>query len=139
MASPQSDGRTTPEPAKSLEYGTDVKTYEEDGVQKTAVLTGEGESLFAIDAKLERALVWKFDLRILPVLAVMYLFNSLDKSNLGNAKTAGLEKDLGLTGDQYNIMLSVFFGGCLPSPDAAVLSLTGSQSPMCSQPPFSAS
>lgn len=44
-----------------------------------------------IDPKAERALVWKFDLRLLPVLATMYLFNSLDKSNLGNAKTGGLE------------------------------------------------
>lgn len=44
-----------------------------------------------IDPRVERALVWKFDLRLLPVLAIMYLFNSLDKSNLGNAKTAGLE------------------------------------------------
>jgi hypothetical protein len=32
-------------------------------------------------------LVWKFDLHILPLLALMYLFNALDKSNLGNAKT----------------------------------------------------
>jgi len=39
----------------------------------------------------------------------MYLFNSRDKSNLGNAKTAGLEKTLGLEGDQYNMILSVFF------------------------------
>ena len=62
-----------------------------------------------IDASAERALVWKFDLRILPVLAVMYLFNSLDKSNLGNAKTDGLEKTLHMTGDQYNTVLSVFF------------------------------
>jgi len=44
-----------------------------------------------IDSHAERALVRKFDLRLLPVLACMYLFNSLDKSNLGNAKTAGLE------------------------------------------------
>lgn len=29
---------------------------------------------------------------------MMYLFNSLDKANLGNAKTAGLEKDLGFAG-----------------------------------------
>lgn len=64
-----------------------------------------------IDPLAERALVWKFDLRLLPVLAVMYLFNSLDKSNLGNAKTAkpGLESSLGLVGNQYNILLSVFF------------------------------
>lgn len=66
-------------------------------------------SVFVMDAKEEKKLVWKFDTRVLPVLAVMYLFNSLDKSNLGNAKTAGLEKSLNLTGNQYNVILSVFF------------------------------
>ncbi|KAE8393478.1 major facilitator superfamily domain-containing protein [Aspergillus alliaceus] len=63
----------------------------------------------SIDACAERGLVRKFDFRILPVLAIMYLFNSLDKSNLGNAKTAGLEDTLKLHGDQYNIILSIFF------------------------------
>jgi len=63
-----------------------------------------------IDPVAERALVWKFDLRILPVLAIMYLFNSLDKSNPGNAKTAGLEKSLHMNGtNQYNLILSIFF------------------------------
>ncbi|KAJ5851272.1 uncharacterized protein N7529_010657 [Penicillium soppii] len=86
-----------------------------------------------IDPEAERALVWKFDLRLLPVLAIMYLFNSLDKSNLGNAKTAGLEgkthmfhdtnvskeytsltpfiniDSLSLKGNQYNLILSIFF------------------------------
>lgn len=63
-----------------------------------------------IDPIAERRLVWKFDLRILPVLAIMYLFNSLDKSNLGNAKTAGLEADLGMKGtNQYSTILSIFF------------------------------
>ncbi|CAM1502556.1 Fc.00g045400.m01.CDS01 [Cosmosporella sp. VM-42] len=63
----------------------------------------------SIDPVAERRIVWKFDLRILPILAMMYLFNSLDKSNMGNAKTAGLMEDLRLQGDQYNILLSVFF------------------------------
>lgn len=88
-----------------------------DTTEKMATLDSKISSLddfvvaeqFMVDPKAERALVWKFDLRLLPVLAVMYLFNSLDKSNLGNAKTAGLEKSLGLVGDQYNIILSVFF------------------------------
>jgi hypothetical protein len=57
-------------------------------VDESGQLPDLGQS---IDPAAERSLVWKFDLRILPVLAVMYLFNSLDKSNLGNAKTAGLE------------------------------------------------
>jgi len=75
----------------------------------TKVSKNEDSTVFTIDAKTERRLVWKFDLRILPVLAVMYLFNSLDKSNLGNAKTAGLEKDLHLQPGQYNLLLSIFF------------------------------
>jgi MFS family permease len=69
----------------------------------------DGMSEYIIDAQAERALIWKFDLRILPVLAIMYLFNSLDKSNLGNAKTAGMEASLGMVGTQYNTILSVFF------------------------------
>ncbi|KAK3331513.1 MFS transporter [Apodospora peruviana] len=67
--------------------------------------------LSSIDPKAERAVVWRFDLHLLPVLAIMYLFNSLDKSNLGNAKTAGLEKSLGLSVEknEYSTILSVFF------------------------------
>lgn len=39
-----------------------------------------------------------------------YLRVLADKSNLGNAKTAGLEADLGMKGtNQYNIILSIFF------------------------------
>ena len=87
-----------------------MKVVEEGGMEKVAMAESRRMSAsYAPDPVAERKLVWKFDTRILPVLAVMYLFNSLDKSNLGNAKTAGLEKTLHLTGDQYNIILSVFF------------------------------
>ncbi|KAI9743057.1 MAG: hypothetical protein M1818_003352 [Claussenomyces sp. TS43310] len=68
-----------------------------------------GHTEYIIDPAAERRLVWKFDLRILPVLAAMYLFNSLDKSNLGNAKTDGMEETLGMHGNQYNTVLSVFY------------------------------
>lgn len=41
---------------------------------------------------------------------VVINFFRLDKSNLGNAKTSGqFEKDLGLEGNQYNTLLSVFY------------------------------
>ncbi|TGO07093.1 hypothetical protein BTUL_0333g00070 [Botrytis tulipae] len=67
------------------------------------------ESAYVFDHQAERALCRKFDFRLLPVLASMYLFNSLDKGNLGNAKTDGMEKDLGFKSNQYNIILSVFY------------------------------
>ncbi|EXJ69615.1 uncharacterized protein A1O5_07651 [Cladophialophora psammophila CBS 110553] len=34
--------------------------------------------------------------------------SSLDRSNLGNAKTAGLAEDIKLTSDQYNLLLTLY-------------------------------
>lgn len=67
------------------------------------------EPAYVVDHEAERALCRKFDFRLLPVLALMYLFNALDKGNLGNAKTDGLDKDLHFKSNQYNILLSVFY------------------------------
>ncbi|KAI5245336.1 putative MFS transporter [Aureobasidium subglaciale] len=80
-----------------------------DSINKDNVSVTQTGFITTLDAKKERAVVWKLDLHLLPLLAVMYLFNSLDKSNMGNAKTAGLATDLGLHGHQYNLILSIFF------------------------------
>lgn len=87
----------------------EIQPITKEAAQVTVSTEEGGTTTVLLTPAADRALVWKFDLRILPVLACMYLFNSLDKSNLGNAKTAGLEKTLGLKGDQYNTILSVFF------------------------------
>lgn len=87
---------------------SDIKVAE-DGLILEDPATGEVRKVsasFAIDKEAESRLVWKFDIRILPTLAVMYLCNALDKGNLGNAKTAGLEKTLKLRGNQYNLVRS---------------------------------
>ena len=102
---PATPGLGTPD-SKPFDLGAAEKQTSDSG--RSSI---DATAPVAVDPKSERALVWKFDLRLLPVLAVMYLFNSLDKSNLGNAKTAkpGLEASLGLVGNQYNVLLSVFF------------------------------
>ncbi|KAJ8120064.1 hypothetical protein ONZ43_g3131 [Nemania bipapillata] len=64
------------------------------------------ETAHIIDPAAERALCRKFDFRLLPILAIMYLFNALDKGNLGNAQTAGLSKDLNFAPGQYNLILT---------------------------------
>ncbi|KAL5514524.1 hypothetical protein ACEPAG_1840 [Sanghuangporus baumii] len=48
----------------------------------------------------------KIDLRILPILSLMYLCSFLDR---GNAKLAGLVEELKLDGNKYNIALTMFF------------------------------
>ncbi|PHH61416.1 hypothetical protein CDD81_387 [Ophiocordyceps australis] len=52
----------------------------------------------------------KIDRRLLPLLCVLYLLSCLDRSNLGNAKRAGLGEDLNFIGKQnFNVAISVFF------------------------------
>ncbi|EMR65065.1 putative major facilitator superfamily transporter protein [Eutypa lata UCREL1] len=46
---------------------------------------------------------------LLPWLCILYLLAFLDRTNIGNAKIAGLPADTHLVGDQYNITLTVFF------------------------------
>jgi hypothetical protein len=61
------------------------------------------------DPKAESRLRLKIDLMIVPTVAVLYLFCFIDRANIGNARLAGLEKDLGLTGYDYNAVLSIFY------------------------------
>ncbi|RHZ60578.1 putative MFS transporter [Aspergillus thermomutatus] len=62
----------------------------------------------------EKALVWKQDLRIVPLCAAIYLLCYLDRSNIGNAKILNqdthndLLNETKMTSYQYTIALMVF-------------------------------
>ncbi|KAK9771501.1 putative Major facilitator superfamily transporter [Seiridium cardinale] len=58
-----------------------------------------------IDRKLVRRLDWV----LIPWLCILYLLAFLDRTNIGNAKIAHLDKDLGLTTQSYNATLTIFF------------------------------
>ncbi|PLB36953.1 putative MFS transporter [Aspergillus candidus] len=51
----------------------------------------------------------KIDVRLIPVLALLYLLSHLDRANIGNAKIEGLVEDLRMDGLEWNVALSVFF------------------------------
>ncbi|KAL4973586.1 major facilitator superfamily domain-containing protein [Aspergillus desertorum] len=59
----------------------------------------------------EKKLVRKIDLFLLPNIWIMYLLSYMDRTNIGNAKVAGMSDDLGLTSSQYSVVLVVFFIG----------------------------
>jgi len=61
------------------------------------------------EAALQRRIVRKLDFILLPFLALLFLLNSLDKSNIGNAETAGFTKDAGLSAGDLNLSLAFFF------------------------------
>lgn len=53
--------------------------------------------------------VRKMDCYLLPFLSLMYFFNSVDRSNLGNAKTDGMDKDLNFKGNEYSLLILLFY------------------------------
>jgi hypothetical protein len=42
-------------------------------------------------------------------MGILYLLAHIDRGNIGNAKIEGMDKDLGLVGNQYNIASTIFF------------------------------
>ncbi|PYH41457.1 putative MFS transporter [Aspergillus saccharolyticus JOP 1030-1] len=63
----------------------------------------------SIDPALEARVLRKLDLRVPTLLGFLYLLSLLDRSNIGNAKIAGMEEDLHLTGNRYTWLLTIFY------------------------------
>jgi hypothetical protein len=59
-----------------------------------------------------KRLLRKVDFRLLPFLALMYLLNVLDRSNLAQARLGTLEKDLNMKKNDFNIATSILFVVC---------------------------
>jgi len=59
--------------------------------------------------RLDKILRRKYDRRILPFCTLMQLCSMIDRSNMGNAAVLGMREDLELTGNRFNIALSLFF------------------------------
>ena len=60
------------------------------------------------DAKEVAKVVRKLDLHLLPLCFILYTFSVLDRSNLGNARLAGLEDDINLDGDRYQLLGTMY-------------------------------
>ncbi|KAI1420012.1 MFS transporter [Xylaria sp. FL1777] len=73
------------------------------------VTDNHGVSLVQFDPVAERKLRNKLDYMVVPTVSILYLFCFIDRANIGNARLAGFEKDLGLVGNDYNTVLSTFF------------------------------
>lgn len=58
---------------------------------------------YGFDEKATKKLIRKIDWILLPFLALLYLLSFLDRANIGNARLAGLEKDLRMEGLDYNV------------------------------------
>ncbi|KAK7036420.1 hypothetical protein VNI00_011617 [Paramarasmius palmivorus] len=58
----------------------------------------------------EKRILRRIDLRMLPLLGLLYSLALIDRTNLGVARVAGMGKDLGFNvGDRYSIVSCVYF------------------------------
>ena len=55
----------------------------------------------------ESTLIRKIDIRVIPILCVVFIFASLDMFNMANAAVYGMVNELKLIGDQYNVALTI--------------------------------
>ena len=62
----------------------------------------QGSVLVFIDPDKERRVVRKLDLNLMPICMAAFILNYLDRSNIGNAKIAGMVKDLHMPGYEFN-------------------------------------
>jgi MFS family permease len=63
-----------------------------------------------VDTKrMTRRILFMLDVRIVPMLAVLFLVSFLDRTNVGNAKVLGLLEDVNLSNDQYSAGLAIFY------------------------------
>lgn len=82
------------------------------------------------DKAAEGRLLRRLDLKVLPILWLLYVVCFVDRSNIGNAKIQGMDQELKLKGQRYNIAVFVFNIGYLVAgvPLSIVFKKTGPKS-----------
>ncbi|KAF2835917.1 MFS general substrate transporter [Patellaria atrata CBS 101060] len=92
-----------PEKSHPLDHGSRLE--DSDGYGKAEI----GPQDIVIDHVAEAKLVRKLDFYIIPMVMLLYLLSFLDRVNIGNARLYGLEDDLNLNPDQFQVAVSILF------------------------------
>lgn len=80
---------------------------EKDGHGVMDVTSTEPE--LYVDPAKEKALLLKLDLCLAPVITLIFLCAYLDRSNIGNAASAGMTIDLGMTSNDLGSMAPISY------------------------------
>ncbi|KAL6302244.1 MFS general substrate transporter [Sparassis latifolia] len=86
--------------------GSNIKKGQVEAIERDAP---DDDTPPPLTPEQERRLWRKVDMHLLPILTIMYLCSFLDRGNIGNAKLQGLTTQLDLTGNKYNIALTMYF------------------------------
>ena len=62
-----------------------------------------------VHPEIEKRVIRKMDFHVVPLVTALYVLAFLDRSNIGNAKIAGMETELHLEGNRYQWLLTIFY------------------------------
>lgn len=112
--------------AQHIQHHDDAHSQEIKGADAEAAAHPR-QQLTADELLLEKKLRRKIDLRIMPIVVLIYLMNYIDRNNYAAARLQGLEEDLGMTDQEYQIGLSTLFVGyvLMQVPSNALLNYAG--------------
>ncbi|KAG2011917.1 high-affinity nicotinic acid transporter [Coprinopsis cinerea AmutBmut pab1-1] len=98
-----------PSPQQSRLPQTMEKKQSVELMEKASVESPSNDANYEIDPEAERKLVRKLDWILLPLFTLIYVCNFIDRTAIGNGRVAGLEKDLGMEGYDFNVAMTVFY------------------------------
>jgi hypothetical protein len=100
----QHNGRSSSTEEEKVEYSNfeDVEAVKQEEQARLSQFTKEEEE----------AVIRKLDWHLMPLIFVLYSFSVLDRSNLGNAKIAGMSKDIDIAGNRYAWLGTIFYISC---------------------------
>ncbi|TEY68516.1 hypothetical protein BOTCAL_0118g00140 [Botryotinia calthae] len=91
-----------------VDMDSDEDSYRDETTRRRGSFsTVQSYQLYTPDE--ERTVVRKFDRKLVVFVALLYMLSFLDRSNIGNAKIAGLERDLHLDSNKYEWVVTAFY------------------------------
>ncbi|KAL9581909.1 MAG: hypothetical protein Q9203_005710 [Teloschistes exilis] len=88
-----------------------VAKHAHDADEAMKAFAGHEGEILELDAATNKRLLRRIDIRLMPLLCVVYGLNYLDKTTLSYASIMGIKADIGLKGDDYQWLSSMFYFG----------------------------
>ncbi|KAI2619532.1 MFS general substrate transporter [Hypomontagnella submonticulosa] len=105
----------TPKTVPQEDQRVEEKRDEKSDVSMNSSDSGLTNNPTDEERKLDRTLLWKRDVVMIPIMGVMYMLLFLDRTNIANARSLGIGQPDGLEGalhmpsDGYNTALWIFY------------------------------
>ncbi|KAL4939801.1 hypothetical protein BDV06DRAFT_230815 [Aspergillus oleicola] len=87
-----------------------IAIVDEKGTSVDTVTTKAGVApVYHVDPQKEKKLLLKLDTYIAPLMTIIFLAAYLDRSNIGNASSAGMTDDLGMSSNELGNAVTLFY------------------------------